>query len=114
MVDDARKAHYDNIVSAAMDDVLSAHRDSPPPIVSHVFFGATDISPDHLAIWLAYADEAAMRAAARNGKSERVRQAMLALLEKHGYPAESLPKIHIGFLSYKEVEAAGGFWKYLK
>jgi hypothetical protein len=103
---------YDDIANRAIQHVLDAHEDMRPPVVNHLFYGATDIHPRHLVIWLAFADTPALQEAEKRGHCRLLRREIRAALRKGGYPAEVLSKIHIGFVSEQEVEEAGGPWIY--
>jgi hypothetical protein len=108
------QAHYDTIVTQALGRVLDSHQDLSPPIVNHLFYGAIDIDPKHLVIWLAFADADALREAEGQGHCRQLRKAIKAALKAGGYPPDVLSKIHIGFVSEEEVEAAGGPWIYFR
>lgn len=105
---------YDGIADRAIQHVLSVHEDLSPPVVNHLFYGATDIHPRHLVIWLAFADAQALQEAEKQGHCRLLRREIRTALRKGGYPAEVLSKIHIGFVSGEEVEKAGGPWIYFR
>jgi hypothetical protein len=111
--DPALKAKYDSIVNRAIYRTRVRFADTSPEIVDHIFYGANDIHPKHLAIWFAFADEAMLREAEALGHTKRIRQALLSALEEEGYPIEVLPEIGIGFVGKKEVDE-GGPWIYFR
>ena len=113
---DARQKHLDAIVKAATDAVAAAVARTAPRLHRHLFYGATGIHPRHLVTWYLFATDADFAEARRNGLTERIERLTREYLGQKGYPAESLPKIQVGFTTDEDIqrEAGGDYWAYFK
>jgi hypothetical protein len=100
----AFNADDEDLVQQALTQVRRQTAAWTPPIVEHIAYG----SIEHLTIWYAYADEAALQAATAQGQTTAVGQLTLTALRDLGYPMEDLSEGQIGFVSKATVDAAGG------
>ena len=103
-------ADDEDMVQRALTRVRQQTAAWTPPIVEHIAYG----SIEHLVIWYAYADDAALQAATAQGQTTAVGQLTLTALRDLGYPMEDLSAGQIGFVSKAAVEAAGGPEAYFK
>lgn len=101
-------------VTAAIQQTCQALGNLTPPIVDYISYGAIDLDPRHLAVWFAFADNAALAEAQACGHPAHIRSTLLRMLRKQGYPAEALSEIHVGFVGKQEVDEAGGPWIYFR
>ena len=76
-------------------------------------FGATDISPKHLAIWIT-TDTDSQRDALSN--DNEFKDAVRVILRKNGYPEEAIPSVGIAFESEQTVKGdyEGNWWYAVK
>ncbi len=111
---EARQQRYDALVERAIQRTLASVGPLAPPVVDHIFYGATGIDPKNLVIWFAFADEAAVAQAKAQGHADLLRRRLLAVLAEEGYPPKALDAPHIGFVGKKEVDDAGGPWMYFR
>lgn len=73
-------------------------------------FGATDINPKHLAIWISTDTDTQRDALA---KDDKFKKAVKSILKNNGYPEEAIPLIGIAFQSEETVKRDyGGNWWY--
>jgi tetratricopeptide (TPR) repeat protein len=110
----AKMSFYEAKVNRAMWHVREVMRESTPPIVDQIYFGAMDIDPKNLFVAFAYADAEALDQAKQRGYFELIRKEFLTALEEAGYPPEALPLDKIDFVSKQEVEEQGGPWIYFR
>ncbi|HYP21173.1 MAG TPA: hypothetical protein VEY08_13965, partial [Chloroflexia bacterium] len=110
----AKMSFYEAKVNRAIWHVREVMRESTPPIVDQVYFGAMDIDPKNLFVAFAYADSEALEQAKQQGHFDLVRKEFLAALEEAGYPPDALPADKINFVSKKEVDEQGGPWIYFR
>ena len=100
----ALQADDEDLVQRVLTRVRQQTANWTPPIVQHIAYG----SIEHLTIWYAYADDAALQLATAQGQTTAIGQLTLTALRDVGYPLEDLSDGQIGFVSYAAVEAAGG------
>jgi tetratricopeptide (TPR) repeat protein len=110
----AKRSFYDSKVDRAIWHVREVMRESVPPIVDQIYFGATDIDPKNLFVAFAYADSEALEQARQRGHFDLIRKEFLTALEEAGYPHDALPADKIDFVSKKEVDEQGGPWIYFR
>ncbi len=110
----AKTSFYDSMVNRAIWHVRELMRESTPPIVDQIFFGAMDIDPKNLFVAFAYADSGALEQARQKGHLDLIRKEFLAALLEAGYPPDALPADKIEFVSKKEVDEQGGPWIYFR
>ncbi len=110
----AKTSFYDSKVNRAIWHVREVMRESLPPIVDQVFFGAMDIDPKNLFVAFAYADSEALEQAHQKGHFNLIRKEFLSALLEAGYPPDALPVDKIEFVSKKEVDEQGGPWIYFR
>ena len=103
-------ADDEDMVQRALTRVRQQTAAWTPPIVEHIAYG----SIEHLTIWYAYDDDAALKLATEQGQTTAVGQLTLTALRDLGYPMEDLTAGQIGFVSKAAVEAAGGPEAYFK
>lgn len=110
----AKMSYYEAKVNRAIWHVREVMRESTPPIVDQVYFGAMDIDPKNLFVAFAYADSAALAQAQQQGHFDLIRREFLSALEEAGYPPHALPSDKIDFVSKQEVDEQGGPWVYFR
>ena len=110
----AKMSFYEAKVNRAIWHVREVMRESTPPIVDQVYFGAMDIDPSNLFVAFAYADSQALAQAKQQGHCDLIRKEFLAALQGAGYPPDALPADKIDFVSKQEVEEQGGPWIYFR
>ncbi|MDQ3706000.1 MAG: tetratricopeptide repeat protein [Chloroflexota bacterium] len=110
----AKTSFYDSQVNRAIWHVREVMRESTPPIVDQIFFGAMDIDPRNLFVAFAYADSKALGEARQKGHFDLIRKEFLSALLEAGYPPDALPMDKIEFVSKKEVDEQGGPWIYFR
>ncbi|HEX8219154.1 MAG TPA: tetratricopeptide repeat protein [Chloroflexia bacterium] len=110
----AKMSFYEAKVNRAIWHVREVMRESTPPIVDQIYFGAMDIDPKNLFVAFAYADSQALEQAKQQGHFDLVRKEFLAALKEAGYPPHALPTDKIDFVSKQEVDEQGGPWIYFR
>ncbi|GAB4514353.1 MAG: hypothetical protein OHK0046_16330 [Anaerolineae bacterium] len=105
--------HYSTIVARAIYQVMRDHAGMTPAVVDHLHYGAVDIHPKHLAVWMMFQDGNDLHHAQNSGYCHRLRAELKQALLEQGYPREALNHIHIGFESKAEVDKVGA-WNYFK
>lgn len=107
------REHYSSIVSHAIYQVLRDHAGMTPPVVQHLHYGAVEIHPKNLAIWLMFKNANDLQEARESGYCERLRQDMRQALLEQGYPPDAIRKVHIGFENKAAVDEVGA-WNYFR
>jgi tetratricopeptide (TPR) repeat protein len=110
----AKTSFYDSKVNRAIRHVREVMRESTPPVVDQIYFGAMDIDPRNLFVAFAYADSEALEQARQKGHFDIIRKEFLSALLEADYPPEALPVDKIEFVSKKEVDEQGGPWIYFR
>ncbi|HET6312691.1 MAG TPA: tetratricopeptide repeat protein [Chloroflexia bacterium] len=110
----AKVSYYEAKVNRAIWHVREVMRESTPPIVDQIYFGAMDIDPKNLFVAFAYADSEALERAKQQGHFDLIRREFLAALQEAGYPTHALPSDKIDFVSKQEVDEQGGPWIYFR
>lgn len=110
----AKTSFYDSKVNRAIWHVRAVMRESVPPIVDQIYFGAMDIDPRNLFVAFAYADSEALEQARQKGHFDIIRKEFLSALLEADYPPDALPVDKIEFVSKKEVDEQGGPWIYFR
>lgn len=78
--------------------------------VNVVWYGAYDINPKHLVFWVCVHTDAMKNELISN---KTLYKQLRDLLQKHNYPEEARPHVHIGFESQETVDrTSGGNWYY--
>ncbi len=107
------RAHYNTIVLRAIQQVLRDHAGTTPRIVDHLHYGAVDIHPKNLAIWLMFRNSNDLAQATHEGYCERLTRDLKRTLAEHGYPLDAVSRVHIGFENKSEVDKVGA-WNYFR
>lgn len=73
-----------------------------------IYYGAYDIDPRHLVFWICVESDKLKELLT---KDHWLNDQLRMLLEKHDYPGEAQPFVHIGFESQETVDReSGGNW----
>lgn len=105
----AIEATVDRIVGAIKDEIAPRTRERV--VVTH--YGAIDIHPKHLVIWIVVDSDAER---SRLAGDAVLRQRLRGFLAEFQYPVEGRDTAHIGFESVETVnrESGGDFWRHWK
>lgn len=107
------RQQYNAMVSRAIQKVRRDYRGLTPCVVDHLHYGAVDIHPRLLVIWLLYKNAAALSHAETKGHTRKIQQGLLEALAAEGYPEDALPSVKIGFEDKQAVDAVGA-WNYFR
>ena len=108
----SKKRQYNAKVKRALRKVRRDYKHLKPALVGDQFFGAPQVDPKYLTIYLFFKDDAALREAEQQGSLELLRGAVIGALREECYPQESVSAVQILFASRKAVKNAGGIWNY--
>lgn len=101
------------ITRRTVDKVLETHSNLTPQPVDQMIYGAVDIDPSSLAIWLLFENADALKQAKTNGTADILMRAVRATLAAEGYPAAALDGIHIG-VEDNDAASKAGRWNYFR
>lgn len=107
-------AFYNSVVGRSMKAVRRRHAAAPVRIVSDLYYGATQVGPQHLAIWYLVGTNADLDNARTSGFESTLAAETREQMRRRGYPDAALEHIHVGVESVENIEKAGGAYLYFK
>ena len=113
---ETRQAHLDTIVRAAADSVALSVAETPPPLHSHFFYGASAIHPRHLVVWYLFRTDAEYLQARATGLTTRIESRTRQKLHEGGYPAEWIAVVTVSFTTDEDIRRStgGNYFHYFK
>lgn len=107
-------AFYNSVAGRSIKAVRRRHAAAPIPIVRDLYYGATRVGPQHLAIWYLVSTNAELDAAKTSGFERVLAADTRDEMRGRGYPDAALGRVHVGIESVENVEKAGSAYWYFK
>lgn len=111
-----QQTRLDAIAKDSLQAVESRVAGSEVALYAHHFYGVTGIHPRYLTIWYIFHTDAELERATAIGLTSEMESLTRSELAGRGYPPESVPDVHVGFVSHEDIvrEADGSYHQYFK